>query len=118
MEKVTNKAIYLEMKIPGEDRLAGRQAVMFPRRAESSLTSTNYHREMTGMFKVNKMEGVLLTKYKQFFLGGGGPLSKLIVFAIIHCLGNQQLFSGILSWKCSISSQWPCLFILARRLDN
>lgn len=77
---------------------------MFARHAESSLTSTNYCREMIGMFKVNKMEGVLLTKYKQFF-GGRGPLSKLIVFAIIHCLGNQQLFSGILSWKCSISSQ-------------
>lgn len=39
-----------------------REAVMFPRRAESSLTSTNYRREMTGMFKVNKMEAGVVDK--------------------------------------------------------
>lgn len=41
---------------------------MFPSCVESSLASRNYCREMAGMFKVNKMEGVLLAKYKQGFL--------------------------------------------------
>lgn len=35
---------------------------MFPRHTESSLTGKNYHREMTGMFKVNKMEGGVVDK--------------------------------------------------------
>lgn len=76
------------------------------------------------MFKVNKTEWVLWTKYRRrgccgrsinrsFFLGGG-LLSMLIVFAIIHCLGNRQLLSGVLSWKYSISSQWPCFVYLGK----
>lgn len=74
------------------------QAVMFPSCVESSLASRNYCREMAGMFKVNKMEGVLLAKYKQgFFFVCVCPLFMPVLFAIIYHLGNRQLLSGILS---------------------
>lgn len=56
MKKVTNKHIYLEMQIPQEESL-WRWTMRFPRLSPSSLTNKNYHRDMTGMFKVNKMEG-------------------------------------------------------------
>lgn len=35
---------------------------MFPRHTKSSLTGKNYRREMTGMFKVNKMERDVVDK--------------------------------------------------------
>lgn len=62
-----------------------------PWHAEPSLASKNYRREMTGMFKVNKMEGVLLTKSKQDF-GDFCLLSMPMLLVICCCLGNQQLW--------------------------
>lgn len=66
---------------------------MFPRHGESSVASKNYLREMTGMFKVNKMGvGEDAKECKQVFFFGGGSLTHAILFAIICCLGNWQLF--------------------------
>lgn len=70
MKKVSNEITYLTMEILQEESW---QPTAAPWHAESSLASKNYRRQMTGMFKVNKMEGVLLTKSKQGF---GGFLSS------------------------------------------
>lgn len=62
-----------------------------PWHAEPSLASKNYRREMPGMFKVNKMEGLLLTESKQGF-GDFCLLSIPLLFVICCCLGNQRLW--------------------------
>lgn len=88
MKKVSNKITYLTMEILQEESW---QPMAAPWHAESSLASKNYRREMTGMFKVNRMEGVLLTKSKHCF-GDFCLLSMPRLFAISYCLGNQQFW--------------------------
>lgn len=112
VEKVSKETTCLAMKILREESWQlGWAAACW--RAESSLSSKSYCREKTGMFKVDKMEGVLLLKHKQG-LGIFCLLSMPILFSSSYCLGNRQFHSGILCWKYCISSQGPCCVCLGR----